>query len=237
MAQSESAISISAAAAELGIPASGVHRLLRGLEEAGYANKDGQAHYDLSLKIAGVAAKLLDKVDIRKVARPFLERLSAETKETVHLGVLEDGEVVYIEKIGGPRKLGMASRIGERFPAHSTALGKVLLAALPEQEVWQIIGQKGLAQRTPNTITSSVDFMNHLREVRANGYAIDNEENEIGIRCVAAPTLNHTGQAIAALSVSGSILSVNENSMDRLLNLVVETARQISSMLGHEQDN
>lgn len=235
MAPSQDGISITDATADLRIPASGVHRLLRSLEEAGYVSKDTHAHYHLTLKIASVAAKVLDTLDIRKVASPFLEHLSAEAEETVHLGVLEDGEVVYVEKITGPRRLRMASRIGERFSAHSTALGKVLLAALPEQEVWRIIGQKGLPQRTPNTIVGSIHFLNHLSEVRDKGYALDNEENEPGVRCVAAPILDHRGQTIAAVSVSGSIASVDETSIEKLVKLVVETGRHISFALGYDK--
>jgi len=235
MAGARDTISISKAAADLAIPVSGVHRLLTSLEEAGYVHKDTNSRYHLSLKIAAIAAQVLDRLDLRESARPFLERLSADAEETVHLGVLEGGEVVYIEKIDGPGRLRMASRIGERFPVHSTALGKVLIAALPEQEVSKIIGQKGLARCTPNTIVDVMQLLNHLREVRANGYAMDNEENEPGIRCAAAPILDYAGRVIASVSISGSTISLDEDCVDKIVKLVVETGREISYTLGHSR--
>jgi len=237
MAWSERPISVSQAGEELEIPGSAVHRLLGVLEKAGYACKDDQARYYLSLKIAALAAQVLEKLDVRELARPFLERLSIEAREAVHLGVLEDGEVVYIEKIDGPRKLRMASRLGERVPAHATAMGKVLLAALPEQEILRIIGRRDLAQRTAGTITDPVDLLNHLRTVKSQGHAIDNEENERGILCIGAPILDYTGRACAALSVSGSTATLEEESVPRITELVMETAREISYALGHQQED
>jgi DNA-binding IclR family transcriptional regulator len=130
----------------------------------------------------------------------------------------------------------MASRVGLRNPAHSSAVGKVLLSHLPEEELDGLIREKGLPKRTENTITDRAQLKEHLRLVKAQGYAIDDEENEKGIRCVAAPIYNETGRAVVAISISGPAFRITKKVIQETLKKEVrETARQISQRLGYRE--
>ena len=156
---------------------------------------------------------LLSQLDLRREAEPFLKDLAEKTKETVHLVFLDRTEIVYIDKVEadhGQGGLRMASRIGLRNPAHSSAVGKVLLSDLPEEMLNEILQGKGLPRRTGNTITEIDPLKEHLKLVRRQGYAIDDEENEEGIRCVGAPIYNEAGKAVAAVSVSGPAFRITK---------------------------
>ncbi|WP_235283805.1 MULTISPECIES: IclR family transcriptional regulator [Thermus] len=164
------------------------------------------------------------------MARPHLEALRDATLETVHLAVLDGKEVVYIDKVPGKRELLLASQIGSRFPAQSTALGKALLAFLPEER-WPMAFTPGL-KRTPNTLSDFARFREELLATRARGYALDLEKNEPGVRCVAAPILNGRGEPVAAVSVSTAAIYLDEERLSEVAAEVVRTAQRISRELG-----
>ncbi len=153
---------------------------------------------------------------------------------------LDRGEIVYIDKVEldhNPSGLRMASRVGLRNPAHSSAVGKVLLSHLPEEELNGLIKEKGLPKRTENTITDLVQLKEHLKAVRNQGYAVDDEENEKGIRCVAAPIYNEVGRAVAAVSISGPAFQVTKKRVQETLKKeVMETASKISQRLGFSRN-
>jgi DNA-binding IclR family transcriptional regulator len=182
---------------------------------------------------------LLNQLDLRKEAEPFLKDLAERTKETVHMVILDRYEVVYIDKVETDQHtsgLRMASRVGLRYPAHSCAVGKVLLADFSEEVLNNFVKEKGLPKRTENTITNFTQLKEHLNLVRGQGYAIDDEENEKGIRCVAAPIRNEAGKAIAAVSISGPAFQVTKKmAQERLKKEVMETALKISQRLGFRQ--
>ncbi|MDI3298563.1 MAG: IclR family transcriptional regulator [Bacillota bacterium] len=219
-------------AAEVGLHKSTVHRLLHTLAGRGYVLQTEQGAYRLGLRLVQLASALLEGLDLRAEARPFLQELLDRTNEVVHLVVMEQGEIVYIDKLEGSQTVRMHSSVGKRVPAHCTAVGKSILAHLPEAQLERILREKGLPRHTARTITDAAELRRHLEQVRAQGYALDLEENEEGIVCVAAPIRNHAGQVVAAISVSAPAMRMGERRTAALIPLVRATAERISRRLG-----
>jgi DNA-binding IclR family transcriptional regulator len=210
-----------------------VHRLLTSLKNKGYVRQDTLTEkYQLGLKLIELGSAVTQSLEIRKTAAPIMNKLVEETGETAHLVVLEDGEVVYIEKIESPCTIRMYSLIGKRAPVHCTAVGKALIAHLPEEQVHEIIQRKGLKRFTENTIVSREVLMAQLRQIRANGYSRDDEEHEAGIQCIAAPVFDHSGKAAAAVSISGPKMRMTEEKIASCIDNVMSCAREISKRLG-----
>lgn len=178
-------------------------RIVKNLEEAGYLEKDQDtSKYRLGLKVYYLGALAEPHSGIRRITRPFLENLNDKCDETVHLAVLNKGEALYLDKIEGKRTIRVITRIGMKLPAHCSGVGKALLAALPEDALEQIIREKGLPRFTNNTITELKALKAELARVGKQGYAIDNEEIEEGLKCAAAPIRDAEGNVVAAISVS-----------------------------------
>lgn len=240
LGQSPQGISIRDLSARIKLPKGTTHRLLSSLSYFGYVRQNQKSrNYFLGLKLVELGQLLLNQLDLRKEAESFLRDLAERTKETVHMVFLDRDEIVYIDKVEldhNPSGLRMASRIGLRNPAHSCAVGKVLFSHLPEEELDRIIKEKGLIKRTENTITDPVQLKEHLKSVRSKGYAIDDEENERGIRCIAAPIFNEAGKAVAAVSISGPAFRVTKKVIqERLKKEVMKTALKISQRLGYRE--
>ena len=237
LGQSPQGISIRELSTKIKLPKGTTHRLLSSLSYFGYVRQDPKTrNYLLGLKLVELGQLLLGQLDLRKEAEPFLRDLAERTKETVHLVFLDRNEIVYIDKVETEQNssgLKMASRVGLRNPAHSSAVGKVLLAHFPEEELKNFIEEKGLAKRTENTIIDPTQLKDHLKLVRAQGYAIDDEENEKGIRCVAAPIYNEVGKTVAAISISGPAFRITKKVIQESLKKeVMETALKVSQRLG-----
>jgi IclR family KDG regulon transcriptional repressor len=240
LGQSSQGISIRELSTKIKLPKGTIHRLLSSLSYFGYVHQDPKTrNYFLGLKLVELGQLLLSQLDLRKEAESFLRDLAEKTKETVHLVFLDRNEIVYIDKLEtdqNPSGLRMASRVGLRNPAHSCAVGKVLLADLPEEALNNFIREKGLPKRTENTITNSTHLKEHLNLVRTQGYAIDDEENEKGIRCVAAPIRNEVRRAVAAVSISGPAFRITKKVIQESLRKeVMETALKISLRLGFRE--
>lgn len=224
----------------LKLPKPTVHRILHTLCSSGFVSQDPDSkNYFLGFRLVEIGQSVLNRIDFRKEAEPFLKNLADGVQETVHLAQLDDGKIVYldkVEKIGGPTGLRMASRIGARNYAHSSALGKILLAFAPKGKRDEIFKQKGLPQLTEKTITNLNQLKKHLKQVRSKGYAVDDEENEKGIRCVAAPVMDYTGEVIAAISISGPTVRMTMARIHREITAnVVSTAKKISRKLGYKK--
>jgi IclR family transcriptional regulator, KDG regulon repressor len=242
LSRSPRGISIRDLSAEGNLPKGTTHRLLSSLTYFGFARQDPKTrNYLLGFKWIELGQLVLSQLDLRREAEPFLKDLAEKTKETVHLVFLDRNETVYIDKVEadhGQGGLRMASRIGLRNPAHSSAVGKVLLSELPEEILTEILQEKGLAGRTGNTITETGQLREHLKIVRRQGYAVDDEENEKGIRCVGAPIYNEARMAVAAVSVSGPAFRITKKVIQETLkNKVMETALGISRRLGYRGKN
>jgi DNA-binding IclR family transcriptional regulator len=237
LGQSPQGISIKDLSDRMHLPKGTTHRLVSSLSYFSFVRQDQNTkNYFLGFKLVELGNLLLGQLDLRKEAEPFLRDLAERTKETVHLVILDGNEIVYLDKLetephaGGLR---MASRVGSRNPAHSCAVGKVLMAHLPAEALTRIVEQKGLPKRTSNTITDFNQLKDHMALVRKQGYAIDDEENERGIRCVGAPVFDEAGRVVAAISVSGPAFRVTKKNVQELLKKeVMGAALRISQRLG-----
>jgi IclR family transcriptional regulator, KDG regulon repressor len=219
------------------LPKGTIHRLLTSMAYFDLIRQDrASKHYHLGFKLVELGNQLLNHIDLRKEARSYLISLSDEVQETTHLVVLDRNKALYIDKVdlysqrGG---LQMVSMLGSRIPLHCTAVGKVFLAYMPETDAEIIIQNVNSDRRTGNTITDPTELKKHLKMIRVKGYAIDDEENEEGVRCVGAPIRNENGQVVAALSVSGPTTRITiEKIDDSIKDRVTETAMRISRKLG-----
>jgi len=238
LGQNPKGISIRDLSARLCLPKGTAHRLLSSLNYFGYVRQDGRTkNYFLGFKLVELGHLLLSHLDLRREAESFLKDLAERTRETVHMVFLDRNEIVYVDKVESDQNssgLRMASRVGLRNPAHCCAVGKVLLAHLSKEELEHLIEEKDLPKRTENTITNPAELKEHLNLVLRQGYAIDDEENEKGIRCVASPIYNEAGKAAAAVSVSGPAFRVTKRVIQETLKKeVMETAYRISGRLGY----
>lgn len=217
----------------LGLTRSTTHRLLSGLVAGGLVQFcPDTRRYRLGLKVLELSAVLLDSLDVREQAKPFMQQLNDFSRETVHLGVLDHFEVVFVGHIESPESVRMSVRVGRRAPAHCSSLGKVLLAGLEEGELQRYLHRRELGARTPNSITDSGRLLEALGEVRSLGYALDNEENRVGIRCVGAPVRDHNGRVVAAISVSGPSFRLTPDRANELVQPLLLAARGISERMG-----
>ncbi|MGQ9503063.1 MAG: IclR family transcriptional regulator [Anaerolineae bacterium] len=211
-------------------------RILATLESNRYVERDSQSgYYRLGLACLELAQAYQMGSDIRQAALPELEQLRDETKETVHLAVLDEMEVVYIEKLSGLCAVQvMSSRVGGRLPAYCTGLGKVLLAYADPNRVRTHFEQHGLFPYTSATIQRVDELMAHLEEVRRQGYALDRGEHEAEVRCIAAPVFDGTGKVVAAISIAGPAGRMEPLvSRTDLIERTLRAARAISNRLGH----
>jgi len=233
LASSEDGVSLRAMARELHISAASAYRALNSLKAIGYVCQHPQdAKYQLTLKICWVSAQVLDRIQLRQIAHRFLQQLTAETNETTHLAILDGAEFVYIDKVDNAQAMRMRSRVGQRGHLHCTAVGKSLLAFLPAAELDEVFRRIPFQRLTQHTLTDAARFREQLREIRQLGYAVDDEENEIGIRCLGAPVFDHTGQPAAALSISGWTISMTHARIPELAPRLRQTCQGISQELG-----
>lgn len=213
-----------------------VHRFLVNLEAAGLVERNRHtSRYRLGLRIFELGGLVLQQMNLWDEALPFLEGLVRDSGETGHLAVLDGGEAVYIEKVEARRALRIPSAIGRGYPAHATSLGKILLAHLETGARDALIEERGLHRCAPNTITDPDLLREELAEIRRQGYAVDDEEYEEGLRCIGAPIVGHTGQIVAAMGIGGPVTRVTPTRVDELAELVMAAAGSLSRRMGAEQ--
>ncbi len=220
---------------KLGISRSTAYRLLTTLSTGGYVTQDvaSPEKYRLGYKILELASNLLNSIELRQQALPILKELRDFANETLHLVVMERGQVVYIDKLECSQAVRMHSSIGRLGFVHSTAVGKAMAAFMPKDTLASIIELHGLPALTPNTITDEASLLQELDKVREQGYAIDDVENEEGIRCVGAPVFGYEGEPVAALSLSGPAFRMTSERVEELSEAVRMTAARISRELGY----
>jgi len=233
LALSDTPQNLSAISKGLGMNKSTVYRLLATLVESHYVFQDEDSRqYSLGARSSWLSAKFTEKNEILKVARPFLEALSKQVHETIHLGILEGSEVIYIDKINGREAIIMASQVGGRTSIHCTALGKAVLAYQSESKWQEYVEKNGLPTKTKATITDPNQFYKELMKIRTLGISIDNIENEEGIRCVAAPVFDADNHAVAAVSISSWIINMTLDRVQQVTPLLQKTTSEISVHLG-----
>jgi len=215
------------------LPVSTVHRFLANLESAAFLNCSGEGVYQLGIACFAIGQAALSQLDIRRVSLPHLEELNRQTRETIHLTLRHGLSAVYIEKLDSPEQLRIHSRIGAAVPLYCTAVGKVMLAYMPEGERERVLPQLGLKRLTPNTVGNLQELAAELYRVRKNGYACDLEEHELHIRCIAAPIWDHEGGVSASVSITAPMVRMAVTRLRQLAPLIQTAGLQISRELGY----
>jgi len=235
--QDTSELSLTDLSKSLSLPKGTVHRLLSALKFQNFIEQDEDSlKYRLGWGLFELGS-YVDTINIlKKKARPYLEALCEKSKETVHLAVLKEGNIFYIDKIVGAHKITMVTSVGLRLPSHIGGLGKSLIAFLPDDELDKIIKERELQKFTKNTIIDPNKLKDTLKRVRENGFAIDNEEFEIGLTCVGVPIKDFTGKVVAAISISGPTLRMNKDMMPYYIKLALEAGKKISNSLGFKNN-
>lgn len=209
-----------------------VYRLLDTLIQINYVSKDSQTGtYRLTIRMFQQGSRALDGMDILSVSRPYLEKLTAITNEVTHLVIPDDYRIVYLYK-EMPHNNTMSSRIGTYNYMYCTGLGKSIMAAASDEEVIRIWRKSEIIQYTPNTITTLEQMQKEITLIRRQGYAIDNEEHETGIRCIAAAITEYSGKVIAAISVAASKIRLDDERIKKIAPHVASTATNISKVFG-----
>ncbi|WP_026568482.1 IclR family transcriptional regulator [Bacillus sp. UNC41MFS5] len=219
-------IQITRLSEQVGLTKGTLHRLLSTLSSMNYVVKDEETDkYKLGLQVLFLSRNLLNNSNIVTIAKPYLEKLSHEVNETVHLCIEDRGEVVYIDKIESNQTIRMYSRIGSRAPMYRTAVGKILLSDMEPDKFEEIVSNTSFIPKTPTTITSKEEFIKEIETVKVQGYALDNAENEEVLMCIASPIYDHKGKIIASFSISGPN---NRVTMDLINLTLIDKMKQYS---------
>jgi IclR family acetate operon transcriptional repressor len=219
-----------------GLPVSTVHRFLVNLESGSFLMRDNVGNYHLGVACVFLGQAAREQLDIRTVSLPHLQLLNHRTRETVHLTVRHGLSAVYIEKLDSPQPLRIHSRIGASVPLHCSAVGKVLLAYLNEEERERLLSELELRRFTENTVGSIQELQTQLARVRKAGYACDLEEHEPHVRCIAAPVWDHSGAVNASLSVTGPTVRMSSARLREIAPLVRRAGIEISRELGYNAE-
>jgi IclR family KDG regulon transcriptional repressor len=225
-------IGISTLSKRLGIAKSTVHRLAVTLVSEGMLEQDTESgKYRLGIALFGLGALVRRRMNVSTQARPYLFALREKTNETVHLAILDGSEIMYVYNLESSQAIRMRSDLGVRKPAYCTAEGQAILAFQPAETVERII-REGLLPRTPQTIIDPTRLMRALDTIRQRGCAIEDQESEIGMRCIAAPIRNDAGEVVAAVAVAGPASRLSKKTIADFIPHVIESADRISARLG-----
>lgn len=210
-----------------------VHRLLSSLIYVGYVRQDMEnGKYALSFKILSLSNKVLGQVDILDTIRPFLKELSKEIGETVHFVQKDGNEAVYIYKEESlQNSIRMASRVGSRIPLYRSGVGKAMAADMDDVHVKRLWDSSEIEKMTDHTITKYDEFLRTIREVRLRGYALDDEENELGVRCIAVSIPDYDGKVKYAFSISAPVTRMTDERIRELSRVVLETKEKIRAAM------
>jgi len=227
-------LSVSEIAARTRLHKATVHRILWALEHNHFIRQSPETgRCSLGMKLFELGQQAIARLDLREIARPHIEKLSQEAKETVHLAILDDNQVLYLEKVEGPHALRMPSRVGRHIPTYCTSLGKAMLACLDNDEVKRILQNESFHAYSPSTVKNIGALLNDLEKIRRRGYAVDNEEIEKGLRCVGAALRDYTSQMVGAISIAAPSARLTDKSLPSIGRRVMESAEAISRELGY----
>jgi DNA-binding IclR family transcriptional regulator len=218
---------------DTGIPKSSAYQILRTLEDRGYVRRAGDMEkFTLGLRLMELGDKTALMMDIRTEAMPTLRELNRKTNETCHLGIVDGNEGVYIGKVEGSQPIRLYTWEGKRLPLHSTSLGKVLLAWLTDEELNDKLSKLDLTQHTPKTITDPQKLIENLYLVREQGWALDDQENEIHFRCIGVPVFNKNKEVIAAISLTGLATVLDGETLSEMVRELKVAAHELSVKVG-----
>jgi len=228
-------LSLTQLQSELELPPPTLHRLLKALVERGYVEQNSASRrYGPGPRIFHVAeaARRNLRFDLFRIVRPYLKLLTAESGETSNLVVAQNNKIVYVDQVPSPQRVRMFTEVGHRAPLYCTGAGKAILSHLPADQFEAYVTDARMEQLTPRTFASVDELKQEIANIASRGFAMDNEEFEIGVRCVAAPILNHAGLCIGAISVSGPSIRMAPELMETLGEQVRQACLQCSIQLG-----
>ncbi|HZK54279.1 MAG TPA: IclR family transcriptional regulator [Desulfosporosinus sp.] len=224
---------------ELGIGKGTIHRLITTLRINGYVEQTETEKYRMSLKLFEMGNKVVNRLGIRKIANPYMEQIARDTKETVNLGVLDGGEVIYIERIESLEPLRMGLEVGTRVPVYCSALGRAIISYYTPDEInnilTSIVNKGRMTQRTENTVTDPKILMKRMQIIKEQGYSFEDEEIATGLRCVAAPIFNFTGKVVAAVSIASPKVRLTDEVLPEFVALLKKSTKEISIRLGYNK--
>jgi DNA-binding IclR family transcriptional regulator len=230
--ESDTPLSLAEICQRMGLHKSTAHRSLMVLERSALIERTPENRFRLGIKLYELGNRAVEQIDLRARVYPFFRRLAGEVGETVHLGVLQKTSVVYLDKVEPNRRICMSSKIGTSNPVYCTSLGKAMLAFQPEEMIEKLVAKIRFTRYTPKTLCSREKLLEYLKIVRRRGYAIDDEEIELGVRCVGAPVLSEDHWAIAAVSVSGPSSRITAQRVPAIAERLLVCCREISASLG-----
>jgi DNA-binding IclR family transcriptional regulator len=224
-------MTVSSVATQLGFNRAASHRFLATLRDLGYVDKNANNRYHLTFKIMEMGMKVANRFEIRSEARVYMQELSRAFGETVNLGYWKGQKILHLDKIDSLEILRIDTPLGSWAPAYCTALGKAILAYLPRDELEAYLKSVKLVSHGPNTITSKKIFRQELIKVLQQGYAVDDEELSLGLRCVAAPVFDHTGHVRYALSVSAPSSRMTQETIEKVQQKLRDVCQRLSAKL------
>lgn len=235
VAESNQGLSNSDLSRRLKIPKSSASYILRVLENRDYLRRDSDGKYRLGLKLLSLTGEAMAHMDVREIAKPVMKNFLVKSGlPEAHLAVLDNGRAVYVEKVETENSfIKMDIWVGHRLPVHTTAIGKVLVAYLAEEEIVQILDLRGMEKKTKRSIVSPQKFLREVGRVKKYGFAVDDEENADGVRCIAAPIFDAKGIVIAAFGTSSIIMHIDKTQLPKIVDLVKISAAAISRQIGY----
>lgn len=237
LAQEEEGLGLMEISQEANLTKSTVHRLLHTLIENGYVKQNVEnGPYKLTFKMFRLGAKTVEKMDILKLSRPYLQQLKNQFGEVIHLVIRDEEEIVYIDKVETDHTIRMYSNIGKRGTLYSTSVGKAILASHTDEELYSLWQTLNIEKKTEYTITTWPEFLEEIKTIRKVGYALDQEENELGVKCIGIAFLDYTGAPVGAISVSGPIQRMTEEKMALIKKEILQVKKEISRELGYRKE-
>jgi IclR family transcriptional regulator, acetate operon repressor len=233
LAGAESGVALTDLAQRVGLSPSTTHRLLGTLEKMGFVHQAGDLGlWSIGVKAFIVGSAFVENRDLIAIAHPFLRHLMEKSGETTNLAILDTSEAVFLDQVQCHEMMRMLARLGSRAPLHASGVGKALLAAMADAEVAEILHKRGLSRLTVNTIDTPEKLRMALRDIRRLGYAYDDEEHALGLRCLAAPVYNEHSEPLGAVSIAGPKSRISDDRVAELGAIVARTARDITDAMG-----
>jgi len=219
-----------------GFPPTTIHRITSTLVKRQYLDQNPITKtYALSLRFLELGTRVEEQFDISAIAGPYLQRLRNETEESANLAILDGDEVVYVQQANSEKSmLKIFTRLGARVPVYATGVGKMFMSRWKKSELDSYLQRVDRRAYTPNTLVSRASILTELARISSTGFAVDNEEMEIGVRCVAALVFDYTGKAVAAVSISGAALRITPARIEYFGEKVKQCAEAISAKLGNK---
>ena len=232
-------LALSDLAAATSLHASTAHRLLSSLTHRGYVRKDPESgKYRLTLRLYEISRRVSSVLDLLSASKPLLGKLSNSTEEIVHLVERDGNQVVYLHKFDPYlRPINITSSVSLHNPMYCTGVGKSIMALLPESEARKIWDNTPIIRFTPKTIVTWEAMQEDLARIRQRGFAVDDEEHDVGVRCIAAAIRNWNGEPVSAISISGTAARMTDEAMARFTPLLLQTAADISQLLGWQGED